>query len=544
MNNKKISASKRIILVPLALIAMFTIIGIGLTYWYFYELYYDRYEKDLIRLARSGSQLLIFSEDGLGIADYDRFANTFAGNGHFKVTIIDINGVVLGDSELSIEEVRQTESYKGLPEILQARELGVGVSKRFSKLLKDKLFYVAIHYDSLHSEGYLRIAYPMKELKIEKRNQLYIFGGFCLAMLMAATIISLLASRYLILITNREKGYLEERVRDRTKQLETLMNLGSQFAVCNDRDEVLDVIRNVSSMLLPEVAGALAITRSSRDKVEVVETWNGDWQGETMYAPNECWALRTGQPYIGNPEVGKIVCGHSPDLKGRLLCIPLVAQGETHGVLHFFCKTDAEWTTEKHKLACTLAERTGFALANLQLRESLSQQATHDPLTGLHNRRFLFETADRELNRAARRNQRLGLLMMDLDHFKSFNDEHGHDVGDFILSEFGRLLRIITRGEDVSYRYGGEEFVVLIPEADDKAVLEVAERIRTKVREHNFLFKNQTYGPITISIGVAIFPENGDAVELLIKHADNALYNAKKTGRDRVCLLKNQSSAT
>lgn len=175
-----------------------------------------------------------------------------------------------------------------------------------------------------------------------------------------------------------------------------------------------------------------------------------------------------------------------------------------------------------------------MTLANLKLRESLRHQAIRDSLTGLFNRRYLIETFENELSRASRRQHNLGVLMIDLDHFKQFNDEHGHNIGDFILSEFGRLVRLILREEDTPCRYGGEEFTVLLPETDRVGASLVAEKIRKAVRAHSFAHENQSYGPITLSIGISIFPDNGDNASQLIKAADTALYKAKEAGRDRV----------
>jgi diguanylate cyclase (GGDEF)-like protein len=126
--------------------------------------------------------------------------------------------------------------------------------------------------------------------------------------------------------------------------------------------------------------------------------------------------------------------------------------------------------------------------------------------------------------------------MIDLDHFKKFNDEHGHEVGDYILSEFGRLVRLAIRGEDIACRYGGEEFTIVLPEAERKGSLAVAEKIATMIREHDFLVNNRSCGPITVSIGVALFPRHGMTAEELFKQADDALYQAKREGRNRVVL--------
>jgi diguanylate cyclase (GGDEF)-like protein len=179
-----------------------------------------------------------------------------------------------------------------------------------------------------------------------------------------------------------------------------------------------------------------------------------------------------------------------------------------------------------------VAEDLALALANLRLRETLRSQAIRDPLTGLFNRRYLEETLDRELNRAKRTGIPIAVIMMDLDHFKTYNDTFGHNVGDEILSALGNLVKSQIRGEDIACRYGGEEFLLIIPGAAMEVALDRAELLRQaikKMHEHHGGLK-----PITLSLGVAVYPCHGETRLDLIRAADVALYQAKQEGRDRV----------
>lgn len=534
MKSTKLPIPKSFILIPLLLVVVFTIFGFALTYFYFNRISLERYQVDLERTAFSGAQILRNQISKMGAVDFDIFADNFAGINRFRVTILDINGAVLGDSRFSEQQVSQMANQAKRPEILKASDSGVGISQRLSSASGIPFMFVAVRYNSPEFNGYFRVAMSMAELEQEEDRHRIFLGIFCFISLLIAAGASLLVSRYLISVSNRGKLELEERVKDRTEKLEILQNLGTQLTACRVREEVLEVIRLTTSMLMPDYTGTLALMRSSKNRLEVTASWNGQWQGELGYAPNECWALRTGHPYVVDSRVGKIACSHSPGLTGRMTCLPLIAQGETHGVLHFATDRSIAWTAADHRLASAVAEQTSLALANLQLRETLRQQAIRDPLTGLYNRRYLLETVDHELGRAARRDRGLSLLMIDLDHFKKFNDEHGHDIGDFILSEFGRLLRLLIRTEDIPCRYGGEEFVVLFPETDEAQARLIAEKIVKAVREHEFTCNHIAYGPITISAGVAIFPKNGETMDVLMKQADNALYQAKDSGRDQV----------
>jgi len=534
VKNNAVPLSQRIVILPLVLIAAFIVIGVVSIDIRFNRIAVERYEKDLARLAHSGAQMIDIVGTNAELDSFDKFADSFAENGRFRVTIIDSSGTVLGDSQLSPQEIRQIENHGERPEIVAARETGIGSSIRYSSTLNVDLLYVAVRFNSRNQKRYFRVALPLADLKQDEMRQRMVLGGFGIASLLIATFLSILISRHLLTLVKEGKLDLERRVLERTKEIEILQNLGTQLTACNSKEEALEVIKIVTSILLPRFCGTLALFRSSKDTLEIVQTWNGIWQGKANYTHDECWSLRIGQAHLGDPDSGNMRCSHSRDQAEQMLCLPLIAQGVTHGVLHFSSLIKTEWKPEEKQLAAAVAEHASLTLASLELRETLRQQAIRDPLTGLYNRRYLLETMEHELGRASRRNQNLGLLMIDLDHFKKFNDEYGHDTGDFILSELGRLLRMTIRTEDVPCRYGGEEFIILLPETNRDNVFFVAEKIASTIREHAFLFGNRSFGPITLSIGVATFPQNGQTAEHLFKQADQALYKAKKNGRNRV----------
>jgi diguanylate cyclase (GGDEF)-like protein len=222
--------------------------------------------------------------------------------------------------------------------------------------------------------------------------------------------------------------------------------------------------------------------------------------------------------------------------------VSLTAQGETLGVLHLRhlppagepAVPSAEWLAGREQLARTLADSLALALANLRLREHLHDQSIRDPLTGLYNRRYLQETLGRELHRAARERQPVGLVVFDIDHFKSFNDSLGHEAGDHVLREFGHLLLAYTRGQDVACRLGGEEFVLLLPGAPLAVTLARAELIRQAVAAHETLYRGLPIPRLTVSAGVAAYPEHQVSGDPLLRAADQALYEAKAAGRNCV----------
>ena len=486
MEKKKSPVSKSIVLVPLTLVIAFTLIGFWLIYLHFNKTTTNKFEQNLLNLAESGARMvhLINGWNDIGAMDY--YVDKFAKNSKFRATIIDEDGTVLGDSMLTLEEIMEVENFGTRSEIIAAKEKGTGISIRFSSTLEQDLLYAAVAFNRPgFKKAFFRVAMPLADLEAELRSQGLILWGFCFIALAVACLLSLLTSRYLLSLVEKGKLHLEEMVAKRTNTIEILQNLATQLTACNSTDEALEVIKLVTSMLLPEYTGTMALLRASKNKLEIAKSWNGEWKGEQIYSPDQCWALRTGRPHIGSKETGSMACAHSPELEGKMICVPLVAQGETHGVLHFYKAEGTEWTRSKQHQIMAVGEHASLALANLRLRESLRQQAIRDPLTGLYNRRYLHETMDNEISRAERHKQHMGVLMLDLDKFKKFNDEHGHEIGDFILSEFGRLIRTVIRNEDIACRYGGEEFTMLFPESDIDNTKNIAEKIRVKCPRKN-----------------------------------------------------------
>ena len=187
----------------------------------------------------------------------------------------------------------------------------------------------------------------------------------------------------------------------------------------------------------------------------------------------------------------------------------------------------------KRQLAETVAEHIALALANLRLQEALRYQAIRDPLTGLFNRRYMEETFKRELDRASRRKTTVGVIMLDIDNFKLFNDTFGHAAGDAVLIEVSALLKAHVRGEDIPCRYGGEELLLILLEAQLRDTHRRAEQLRSEIQHLSVQYEGQSLGAITVSLGIASYPEHGATVESLLAAADSALYRAKNEGRNQ-----------
>ena len=307
---------------------------------------------------------------------------------------------------------------------------------------------------------------------------------------------------------------------------------------CQDLKEAYEAIAHFMPRFFPDDSGALYILNNSRNSFEAVAVWGQNPPARPVFAPEECWSVRRGRLHRMDDPQNALGCQHvGPAHLLCYLCVPLIAQGETLGVFHIRLKPPTEAdadapVVDKEQLALTVAEDMALALANLRLRETLRIQAIRDPLTGLFNRRYMEETMERELNRVKRHQAPLGVVMMDLDHFKQYNDTFGHNAGDELLMALGNLIKSQIREEDIACRYGGEEFLLIMPGASLTITLERAEILRQAVKEMHRHY--QGLKPMTLSLGVAVYPDHGDTGLEIIRAADAALYQAKRAGRDQV----------
>ena len=340
----------------------------------------------------------------------------------------------------------------------------------------------------------------------------------------------------------------------RTREIGLLNELGDLLQTSLTADEAYGIIAHVMLALFPYTAGRLYVIKESRNLVEATTHWGPVAGPATPFEINDCWALRRGRIHIVEhlgPETaadgqGAVVCSHvTAPWPSAYICVPMVAQGDTLGVLHLQRPVPAatgldesllNLTGDQVRLARTVADSLALALSNLRLRERLQHQSIRDPLTGLFNRRYLEETLEREINRADRDRQPLGVMMLDIDHFKQCNDTFGHQAGDRLLRELGGVIASHARGADIACRYGGEEFIVILPGASLAVTEKRAERVCEAVRQIYVANGPQLSGLLTISVGVAVYPEHGTAADDLVRAADAALYQAKRAGRDRVAV--------
>jgi len=345
-------------------------------------------------------------------------------------------------------------------------------------------------------------------------------------------------------LTNERLAKTVNALEDRAHESELLTSARDELQLCVDVQQVYESAANSFSRLLVGTSGSLCMINNSRQMVEVVSSWRRSREGENQESavedfspPESCCGLRSGQPRWRQPGVSEIHCTHfngaAPD---RYLCKPIVAHGNTLGMLYIHCDSEREVNAVNQRMdgLRQLLQLTGMAIATLNLRTKLENQSIRDSLTGLFNRHFMQISLERELSRAARRKQTLAVFMMDLDHFKKFNDTYGHAAGDTVLKAVSEIFRSSIRTEDIACRYGGEEFTIMMPDVTQAVAIERAESIRRAVASLRVPLDKENYAEFSISIGLALYPEDGETADLLLRRADLALYRAKRSGRNQV----------
>jgi diguanylate cyclase (GGDEF)-like protein len=346
--------------------------------------------------------------------------------------------------------------------------------------------------------------------------------------------------------SHQKVGRLLDDARRQTAEITQISELGSLLQACASREEVFRLIPERLRRLFSGASGSISLFSASRNRLESAAEW-GVCPTDRIFSPEQCWALRRGCTHAHPGGRSDPRCSHLLG-DGPSVCIPLIANGTTIGTLAI--QNDDPLSpisgpdpnsgafTRRRQLAAAVSEHIALAVANLNLREALRLEAVRDPLTGLYNRRYMQEFLDRELHSARRKHRSLAVMMLDLDHFKRYNDNFGHSAGDRALAAVGETLLRCVRAEDVACRYGGEEFALILPECSLLQATVRAEEIRKRLKEYRDKPDQQPADALTVSIGVAAFDETTDRVDLLLKFADDALYQAKRAGRDRVAAAR------
>ncbi len=342
--------------------------------------------------------------------------------------------------------------------------------------------------------------------------------------------------------SDSEKELLGEQLR-LSRDVKLLGELNEWLQSSRSLDELFDMVGRFMTHILPNAEGSVYVYSNSRDVLDGWASWNGGTHKDHIH-PEECWGLRRGRTYeYGTSEIN-FTCEHAePHNDHPYFCFPILAHGETVGLLHLRSKEACpEKFYANRSLAQMCSEQISMAIANVRMRDELHDQSVRDPLTGLFNRRHMTEALRKAINDCERSGDTFAAIAIDVDHFKKFNDTHGHDAGDMVLRAVGGALQQDCDGDDVACRPGGEEFTVILPRCDTQKALARAEGLRCAVEKIKVRYGDKTLPRVTISVGVALYPAHGTLPQILLRTADEALYRAKDLGRNRVVIAGGMSS--
>jgi diguanylate cyclase (GGDEF)-like protein len=293
-------------------------------------------------------------------------------------------------------------------------------------------------------------------------------------------------------------------------------------------DEALKIVASYLARLFPGSSGTLFLQKKGASGLHALRAWGPIVSRATRIGHDDCWAMRHSElHWVNAPEVD-LCCAHNENEKSA--CLPLVVRGEMIGVLA------VAWTdTPPSRMTLeAVAEPLATALAQTATNFALLEQATRDPLTGLLNRQALDVEFARLIHRAQEESQPASVLMIDIDHFKSFNDRFGHDAGDLVLKNVASRINQAVRTSDLAFRYGGEEMVVLLPHCGADEAIAGAKRIQKGLSDLTLVNRGERLPAVTISVGVATCPHDGATPEALFQVADAGVYAAKAAGRNTV----------
>jgi len=463
---------------------------------------------------------------------FDSLADSIAKASKARISFISYDGILLGDSALTYKDIlitRKNINHKNQPEIALAITNNIGIAHRFSPTQKRELVYFA-RFDI--DSGYIaRIALPENAYGQIIADIRWGFSAIIFVTILAVIIFGFIALKLIKKAVNDERKYLENQIISRTKELTLIQTMTTMINNAESVVEASVVLSNILPKLLPGYSGALYITKPPLKELEKVVQWGKNWpSGSRVFIPKK--ETITSFDLACTP-IGCIEsqCHGCDNFFQHCYGVNLTVNQYNFGKIYFINQQQT-LTTNIKNLIKQLVEPINSAISNVQLKNQLQDQAIRDPLTGLYNRRYMMETLEKTIHRADRQQSNVAVLMIDLDHFKDFNDKFGHQAGDLVLVQVSENFKDNLRLEDIACRYGGEEFCLICPDTTLRDAFILAEKLREKIGKLSIQYQHTKLDTITMSIGIAIYPNHANNGDNLIIKADQALYLAKDNGRN------------
>jgi diguanylate cyclase (GGDEF)-like protein len=329
-----------------------------------------------------------------------------------------------------------------------------------------------------------------------------------------------------------ERDMLDAERRKDQQIKDLILQLMHRLQGCQDEAELAPVVARYAAQIFPNLHGHLFVMNEGRTMLIAASSWGSPARSTLEFPSIQCWGLRRGRPHLSEAAHGDVPCQHLDEtIDDGSVCMPLAAHGDTVGMLYFEGPDGGLELIVARVYIELIAENLGLAIANLQLRDRLTNLALKDPLTGLLNRRSLDESLNRLRREAA--DLPAALMMIDIDQFKRFNDDFGHDAGDFVMSQVAAIMMDVSGSSGTVHRFGGEEFAIVMRGVNKELARAIAERLRTGIEQAPITYLGRPLGTVTVSIGLAS-TEDGRPSATLMQRADASLLKAKAGGRNAV----------
>ncbi|MEH1921565.1 diguanylate cyclase [Nostoc sp.] len=331
---------------------------------------------------------------------------------------------------------------------------------------------------------------------------------------------------------NRQLAEKTLELEAKKREIISLSDMADMLYSCESENEVYKVVALTCSKLFPNISGSIYIISNSKNYVQMNSFWGGERSSKEIFSLSDCWALRRGKLNLLSPRNSGLMCSHLiQPVSGTHLCVPLFAQGEVVGILHI----DAleEISPEDQQIIEIIARTLGIALNNLSIKQRLTHDNLRDGMTQLFNQSYMQSITEQRLAEAERSGQPLSIIFLDIDNFKSYNSRYGHLTANIVLQGLAKLLLKSIRSFDIACRWGGEEFVVVMPNITLETLRKRVEQLRLDVEQMQLKDSDQILEGITASFGIAV-SEPGITVNDFLNRANQAMLEAKRTGKNRV----------
>lgn len=449
----------------------------------------------------------------------DKVAKDIAKLSSSRITYISNNGDVLADSSIPFQKIKLMDNHLKRLEVSVALKSNEGIIYRYSDTLNKNMVYLAIYNEQ--SKLIVRTSMPADAYLNAILSIRWIFLAIIFSSIIVVIIFGILAIGLIKKAVNNERALQESRIIARTREITLIQTMTTMLNAANTLDDAAIVLLNIMPKLLPSLSGAIFLL-DENGSLNEVSHWGEDWHHDIATMTKNRWLLQD-----QNSNEGHSRC-HSSNYN---FSVDLIHDGEFIGILQLV--SEERIIDEQYQsLTKNLVPQLSSALTNIQLKDTLRNQAIRDPLTGLYNRRFMLEAFEQALNRAERHKSCLAVLMIDLDHFKNFNDTYGHEAGDKVLEMVAEQFKSNLRLEDIACRYGGEEFCIICPDTGVREAHVLAEKLRHCIAGQQVIYQSQALDRVTLSVGISIYPNHGHSSNELLQQADKALYNAKEQGRN------------